>query len=62
MSGLTKFNLSGLDAATHHFSDDNLIGRGTFADVYKVHSRGIVCSFVFVVGDFSLNICIQKGK
>ncbi|KAK3139808.1 hypothetical protein QOZ80_5AG0390620 [Eleusine coracana subsp. coracana] len=34
-SGFIKFDLSELDDATRHFSDDNLIGRGTFAAVYK---------------------------
>ncbi|KAJ7973397.1 Kinase family protein [Quillaja saponaria] len=36
---LVNFSLSDLEAATNNFRDENLIGRGGFAEVYKGHLK-----------------------
>jgi hypothetical protein len=49
MAGLRKFSFSELEVATHHFSEENMIGSGAFATVYKVHIFVLLKSFHMIV-------------
>jgi hypothetical protein len=44
-----RFDLSELEDATHNFLEDNKIGRGTFATVYKVLQMCSLLIFVWIV-------------